>query len=223
MRILVVEDEPKIAAFLAKGLREEGHVVDVAGDLASARHWKGEHDYELLLVDRMLPDGDGLTLVREMRREGDPTCSICLTARDRVSERVEGLHEGADDYIVKPFSFEELLARIEAVRRRSGRASGELHIADLVIDPERRQATRGGKDLRLTTQEFALLRYMAEHKGKVLTRTRLLENVWDMHHDPGTNIVDVYVSYLRGKVDKGFDPPLIHTIRGAGYILEAQR
>lgn len=137
-----------------------------------------------------------------------------------MADRVEGLNGGADDYLIKPFSFEELLARMAAVMRRSGEPEGLLQVGDLVIDPERHRATRQGKDLQLTSQEFALLRYLAQHQGKVLSRTRLLENVWDMHHDPGTNVVDVYVSYLRAKVDKGFDPPLIHTIRGVGYTLD---
>lgn len=219
MRILILEDDPRISSFLSKGLKEEGHVVEVTTEIASAKKRISEHPPELLLVDRMLPDGDGLSLVRELRRGGNRTPAICLTARDRVADRVEGLNGGADDYLIKPFSFEELLARMAAVMRRGGEPEGLLQVGDLVIDPERHRATRQGKDLQLTSQEFALLRYLAQHQGKVLSRTRLLENVWDMHHDPGTNVVDVYVSYLRAKVDKGFDPPLIHTIRGVGYTL----
>jgi DNA-binding response OmpR family regulator len=221
MRILILEDDPRISSFLCKGLKEEGHVVDVATEIAAAKKQISEHPPELLLVDRMLPDGDGLSLVRELRRCGSRTPAICLTARDRVADRVEGLNGGADDYLIKPFSFEELLARMAAVMRRGGSPEGVLQVGDLVIDPERHRATRQGKDLQLTSQEFALLRYLAEHQGKVLSRTRLLENVWDMHHDPGTNVVDVYVSYLRAKVDKGFETTLIHTVRGVGYMLEA--
>ena len=220
MRILILEDDPRISSFLSKGLKEEGHVVEVTTEIAAAKKRISEHPPELLLVDRMLPDGDGLSLVRELRRGGNRTPAICLTARDRVADRVEGLNGGADDYLIKPFSFEELLARMAAVMRRGGEPEGLLQVGDLVIDPERHRATRQGKDLQLTSQEFALLRYLAQHQGKVLSRTRLLENVWDMHHDPGTNVVDVYVSYLRAKVDKGFDPPLIHTIRGVGYTLD---
>ncbi len=221
MRILILEDDPRISAFLLKGLKEEGHVVELAAEISVAKQKIMEHPPELLLVDRMLPDGDGLSLVRELRHQGNRTPAICLTARDRVADRVEGLNGGADDYLIKPFSFEELLARIAAVMRRGGSPTGLLQVGDLVIDPDGHRASRGGKDLQLTSQEFALLRYLAQHQGKVLSRTRLLENVWDMHHDPGTNVVDVYVSYLRAKVDKGFEPALIHTVRGVGYMLEA--
>lgn len=219
MRILVVEDERKIAGFLARGLGEDGHRVDVAVDLAAARTAVDSADYDLLLVDRMLPDGDGLSLVRELRRRKVETPAICLTARERVEERVEGLSGGADDYLVKPFAFEELLARIAAVmRRRPG--SGVIEVADLKIDPAARRVYRGERELRLTAREFDLLRYLAENAGRVLGRTRLLEAVWDTTHDPGTNTVDVYVSYLRAKVDKGDARPLIHTVRGVGYVLE---
>ncbi|MCK6505937.1 response regulator transcription factor [Myxococcota bacterium] len=219
MRILVIEDERKIAAFLQRGLREEGHQVDMAADCGAARDRLGAGDYDLLLVDRMLPDGDGLSIVRDLRREGDRTPAICLTARDRVDERVEGLYGGADDYLVKPFAFDELLARIAAIARRTGQG-GRLQVGDLVVDVEAHRAWRGGEELRLTAQEFHLLRYLAENAGRVLTRTRILERVWDMHHDPGTNVVDVYISYLRQKVDRGRDRPLIHTVRGIGYMLE---
>ncbi|MCA9490889.1 MAG: response regulator transcription factor [Myxococcales bacterium] len=219
MRVLVVEDERKIAGFLERGLTDEGHVVDVASDLAQARTALGAHDYDLLLVDRMLPDGDGLSIVRELRREGSSVPTICLTAKDRVEERVEGLYGGADDYIVKPFAFDELLARIAAVQRRAGGAD-VLEIADLRVDVPARRVFRGGVEIRLTAQEFALLRYLAERTGRVMSRTRLLSGVWDTMHDPGTNIVDVYISYLRAKIDKDFDRPLLHTVRGVGYVLE---
>lgn len=219
MRILVVEDEPKIAGFLLRGLDEEGHRVDVVADLAAARLAVRVERYDLLLVDRMLPDGDGLTVVRELRREHDRTPAICLTARDRVEERVEGLYSGADDYLVKPFEFEELLARIAAVTRR-GVGAERLEVGDLVVDVEAHRVTRAGVEVALTAQEFALLRYFAENAGRVLTRTRLLDAVWGTTHDPRTNVVDVYVSYLRAKIDKGFSQPLLHTVRGAGYVLE---
>jgi len=219
MRILVVEDEPKIAGFLARGLGEEGHQVDVVGDLAAARAAVNAEPYDLLLIDRMLPDGDGLSVVRELRRERDRTPAICLTARDRVEERVEGLYGGADDYLVKPFEFSELLARIAAVTRR-GPESDRLVVADLVLDMAAHRVTRDGRDVQLTAQEFSLLRYFAEHAGRVLSRTRLLDAVWGMTHDPRTNVVEVYVSYLRAKIDKGFDRPLLHTVRGVGYVLE---
>ncbi len=220
MRILLLEDEPKISRFLARGLGEEGHRVQVTEDIDHARRALTDAAFDLWIVDRMLPDGDGLTLVRERRKAGDRTPALCLTARDRVEERVEGLIGGADDYIVKPFAFDELLARIAALARRAG--GGErLVVGDLEIDPGAHRAWRGGQDLKLTAQEFRLLRYLAENAGRVLSRTRLLEHVWDTHHDPGTNVVDVYVGYLRGKVDKGFERPLLHTVRGVGYVLEA--
>ncbi len=219
MRILVVEDERKIAGFLRRGLGEEGHRVEVAEDLDAARAAIAGGGFDLVILDRMLPDGDGLDLVRELRRRGDATPAICLTARDRVNERVEGLHGGADDYLVKPFSFEELLARIAAVSRRAG-AGERLEIADLVLDLAAHRVSRAGRDIQLTAKEFALLRALAEGAGRVLSRTRLLERVWETSHDPGTNVVDVAVSALRAKVDRGFDRPLIHTVRGVGYVLE---
>ncbi len=219
MRILVVEDEPKIADFLRRGLEGEGHRVHIAADLESARVAHGVVEPDLMLVDRMLPDGDGLGLVRDLRRSGDLTPAICLTARDRLEERVEGLYGGADDYLVKPFALDELLARIAAVGRRT--PGGErIEVGDLAIDVPARRVYRGGDELRLTAREFDLLRYLAEHRGRVLSRTRLLDAVWDTTHDPGTNVVDVYISYLRAKVDKGRSSPLLHTVRGVGYVLE---
>lgn len=222
MRILVVEDEPKIAGFLSRGLTGEGHRVDVCGDVASARLAVKVETYDLVLVDRMLPDGDGLAIVRELRRADVRTPAICLTARDRVEERVEGLYGGADDYLVKPFEFDELLARIAAVTRRAPSAD-RVEIGDLQIDVAAHRVSRAGREIVLTAQEFALLRYLAEHRGHVLSRTRLLDAVWGTTHDPRTNVVDVYVSYLRAKIDKGFARPLIHTVRGAGYVLEDGR
>ncbi|WP_044965090.1 response regulator transcription factor [Sorangium sp. So ce281] len=219
MRILVIEDERKIAGFLRRGLAEEGHQVHVEEDLAGARRALAQGDYDLLLVDRALPDGDGLDLIRELRRGGAATPAICLTARDRVGERVEGLHGGADDYLPKPFSFEELLARIAAVSRRAGR-SERVEVADLLIDLAAHRVERAGREIHLTAKEFALLRALAESAGRVLSRTRLLERVWDVGHDPGTNVVDVAISALRAKVDRGFARPLIHTVRGVGYVLE---
>ena len=219
MRILVIEDEPKIAGFLVRGLEGEGHRVEVVSDLEAARlAVRGDH-FDLLLVDRMLPDGDGLAVVRELRRDKDRTPAICLTARDRVEERVEGLYGGADDYLVKPFEFDELLARIAAVTRRAP-TEERLVVGDLAIDIAAHRVYRDAREIQLTAQEFALLRYLVENQGRVLSRTRILDAVWGTTHDPRTNVVDVYVSYLRAKVDKGFARPLIHTVRGAGYVLE---
>lgn len=219
MHILVIEDEPKIAGFLTRGLTEEGHRVSVAHDVAEARRTLGVLEFDLLLVDRMLPDGDGLDVVRDLRRKHITTPAICLTARDRVEERVAGLYGGADDYLVKPFSFDELLARIAAVVRR-GPTVDVLEVGDLKIEPSTRRVYRGDDEIRLTVREFDLLRYLAEQRGNVVSRTRLLEAVWDTTHDPGTNTVDVYISYLRAKIDKGHESSLIHTIRGVGYALE---
>ncbi|TNF29632.1 MAG: response regulator transcription factor [Deltaproteobacteria bacterium] len=219
MRVLIIEDEPKIAGFLHRGLTEEGHQVDVVGDLDGARLAVRAERYDLLLVDRMLPDGDGLSVVRELRRARDRTPAICLTARDRVEERVEGLYGGADDYLVKPFELDELLARMAAVTRRAP-AAEQLEVGDLVIDVAAHRVRRADQELQLTAQEFSLLRYLAENAGRVLSRTRILDAVWGVTHDPRTNVVDVYISYLRAKVDKGFERPLIHTVRGAGYVLE---
>lgn len=222
MRILVIEDEPAIASLLQRGLSEEGHVVRLVTTAHEGRQALVEHDAELLIVDRGLPDGDGLELVRTLRAGGDHRPTIVLTARDRVDERVEGLYGGADDYVTKPFAFDELLARIAAVSRRLGGVQGRIRVGDLVVDTEALRVWRGNDEIQLTAQEFKLLRYLAEHEGKVVSRTRMLEAVWDTHHDPGTNIVDVYISYLRGKVDKGRERPLIHTVRGLGYVLEAR-
>lgn len=219
MYILVVEDEPKIAGFLRRGLEEEGHRVEVATAIAEGRLALELGSPDLLIVDRMLPDGDGLSLVRELRRAGATVPAICLTARDRVEERIEGLYGGADDYIVQPFAFGQLLARIAALTRRGPNAE-RIEIGDLLIDVPARRVQRGDTELRLTAKEFDLLRYLAENRGRVMSRTRLLEAVWDTTHDPGTNAVEVYISYLRAKVDKGFEHPLIHTVRGVGYVVE---
>ena len=220
MHILILEDEPKIASFLRRGLSEEGHMVEAAADLRGARELLGKSSFDLLLVDRMLPDGDGLSLVRELRRAGSQTPVLCLTARDRVEERVEGLNGGADDYLVKPFSIDELLARVAALARRSGLAGGRVSVGDLEVDLDALRVWRAGAEVRLTAQEFRLLRALAEHPGHIVSRTRLLESAWDLHHDPGTNVVDVYVGYLRAKIDRGHARPLIHTVRGLGYVLE---
>jgi len=222
MRVLVIEDERKIASFLQRGLEEEGHRVRVAEDLLGARRMVDDEEPDLLLVDRMLPDGDGLSLIRELRREGRMVPAICLTARDRVEEKVTALYGGADDYVVKPFSFDELLARIAAVTRRS--PGGErLRVADLEIDVAAHRVWRSGEELALTQKEFALLLALAESRGRVLSRARLLERVWETTHDPGTNVVDVAMSALRAKVDRPYERALLHTVRGVGYVLDDTR
>ena len=222
VRILLVEDDRRIASFLRRGLTEEGHLVEVAEDLGEARSAVDRGDWQVIVVDRMLPDGDGLSLIRELRRAGTAIPAICLTARDRVEERVEGLTGGADDYLVKPFAFAELLARIDNVARRAARHGDALEVGDLHIDCAAHRVTRAGQAVALTAQEFRLLRHLAENAGRVMTRARLLEAVWGMQFDPGTNMVDVYISYLRAKVDRPFAGPLIHTVRGVGYVLETR-
>ncbi len=222
MRILVIEDQSAIARFMANGLSEEGHTVTTVTDLAHARE-RLRDGWDVLIVDRMLPDGDGLDLVRAMRRDGDTTPVMCVTARDQVPERVAGLHAGADDYLVKPFAFEELLARVLALHRRAG-GDAPLRVGDLVVDRHAHRVWRGDEELLLTAQEFRLLVVLAQSAGTVLTRANLLARVWDVHHDPGTNVVDVYVRYLRQKLERPDQPRLLHTVRGVGYVLDtAQR
>jgi two-component system OmpR family response regulator len=223
MHLLLIEDERRLAELLGRSLREEGHRVSWAPDLAEARILLATDDGpELLIVDRMLPDGDGLDLIRTLRARGDRRPALCLTARDQVDERVEGLHGGADDYIGKPFALEELLARVAALARRLQTADPELRVGDLHLDAHALRAWRAGEELRLTAQEFKLLRYLAEHQGHVLSKSRILNAVWEIQHDPGTNLVEIYISYLRAKVDKGAEYPLIHTVRGLGYVLECR-
>lgn len=221
MRLLVVEDDPRLADWLRRSLLEEGHTVDVATTLAEARAALDTQD--LVVLDRMLPDGDGLELLRGMRARKDRRPVLCLTARDRVDERVEGLRTGADDYLVKPFALDELLARVQALVRRSRQGDAEVRVGDLAVDLDALRVWRGDQEILLTPQEFRLLRVFAENIGRVMTRMRLLELAWDMHHDPGTNVVDVYVGYLRAKIDVDRDKSLIRTVRGMGYIFEAPR
>lgn len=224
MRVLIIEDEPRMASLLRRSLTEEGHDVVVAGTLADAGRVLSTASVapDLLIVDRMLPDGDGLGMVRQLRAAGDVRPALVLTARDRVDDRVEGLHSGADDYLGKPFALAELLARVEALGRRVVSPVRTLRIGDLELDRDSMRVRRAGEEVRLTAQEFRLLVCLAEHAGRVLSKSRLLELVWDIHHDPGTNLVEVYISYLRSKIDKrpGVGAPLIHTVRGLGYVLE---
>jgi two-component system copper resistance phosphate regulon response regulator CusR len=221
MKILVVEDEEKTAAYLRKGLTEQGFVVDVCGQgdegLVAAR----SSGYDLLILDVMLPERDGWSVLSELRRTGHETPVLYLTARDAVQDRVKGLELGADDYLVKPFAFSELLARIRNIFRRGPhRQPDVLRIADLELDLMRHRASRAGQRLDLTPKEFALLSLLARRQGEVLTRTLIAEQVWDMNFDSNTNVVDVHVRRLRAKVDDPFEPKLIHTVRGVGYVLE---
>ena len=217
MHILVLEDDPAIADLLRRALKEDGHTVALAATIAAARDMLG--GVELMLVDRMLPDGDGLDLLRQLRASGDRRPALCITARDRVEERVDGLLGGADDYLTKPFAMAEMLARIKALARRAEKPH-VLVVGDLRVDLAANRFWRGEIELELTPQEAKLLKVFAENTGKVLSRPKILELAWGLKRDPGTNIVDVYVGYLRHKLDDGRPKPLLRTVRGIGWVLE---
>jgi two-component system copper resistance phosphate regulon response regulator CusR len=221
MKILLVEDEPKIAAFLRKGFAENGFSVDVASRGDDGLHLARTGSYDLVILDVLLPQMDGWSLLSALRREGRQTPVVYLTARDAVHDRVKGLELGADDYLVKPFAFSELLARVRSVLRRGPTRQQEiLCVADLEVDVVRHRAARAGQRLELTPKEFALLSLLARRAGDVLSRTVIAEQVWDMNFDSDTNVVDVHIRHLRAKVDEPFERKLIHTVRGAGYVLE---
>jgi len=221
MKLLVVEDELRLAAYLRKGLAEEGYVVEVAHDGIDGLHLAMEGRHDLIVLDCMLPGIDGISLLAALR-ETRQTPVLMLTARMRVEDRVRGLRAGADDYLVKPFAFSELVARIEVLlrRARAPESSAMLELADLQVDLLRRRATRGGTRLGLTAREFALLALLLRRQGEVLSRTEIAEQVWDVNFDYGTNVIDVAVQRLRGKLDAPFERPLLHTVRGMGYVLE---
>lgn len=226
MRILIVEDDREAAAYLIKAFREGGHAADHAADGLEGYAMAREGDYDVLIVDRMLPKLDGLSLIRSLREQKVQTPVLILSALGQVDDRVKGLRAGGDDYLPKPYAFSELLARVEVLaRRRSAAASpGEptaYQVGDLELDRLSHRVTRSGQEIVLQPREYRLLEYLIKHAGQVVTRTMLLEHVWDYHFDPQTNVIDVHVSRLRAKVDKGFDRPLIHTIRGAGYMVRA--
>ncbi|MCG8673086.1 MAG: response regulator transcription factor [Pseudomonadales bacterium] len=222
MRILVIEDDPQVADFIVKGLQEENHIADTASEGNQGLLMAATENYDALVVDRMLPGLDGLSIVKTLRATGNKTPVLILSAMGEVDQRVEGLNAGGDDYLVKPFAFSELLARLEALLRRTQQESdtqSQLTVSDLTIDLLARKVTRAQKTIELQQREFRLLEYLMRHTGQVVSRTMLLEQVWDYHFDPQTNVVDVHISRLRQKIDKGFGTPLIHTIRGAGYRL----
>jgi DNA-binding response OmpR family regulator len=224
MRVLVVEDDKRLGDILARGLREESYAVDQAMD-GEEGEWLGfENPYDIIILDLMLPRKDGLTVLANLRRGGVKTPILILTAKDKQEDVVKGLDEGADDYLRKPFSFDELLARVRALLRRpvAEVAGGTLVIGELTIDPARKEVHRAGKRIDLTAKEFALLEYFARHPGIVLSRTQLSEHVWDMNFDPLSNVVDVYVGYLRNKIDRDFEYPMIRTVRGHGYTLDSE-
>jgi two-component system OmpR family response regulator len=226
MKLLIVEDDSEAAAYLVNGLVEAGHVADHAANGIDGYALARERPYDVLVVDRMLPRLDGLTLIGRLRAEGMTTPVLILSALGQVDDRVEGLRAGGDDYLTKPYAFAELLARVEALGRRSahGPADTVYRVGDLELDRLAHEVRRAGREVPLQPREFRLLEYLMRHAGQVVTRTMLLENVWDYHFDPQTNVIDVHVSRLRSKIDKGFDRPLLHTVRGAGYMIrEAPR
>lgn len=221
MRLLIVEDEPKVARFIERGLREEHFSVDAAFDGEEGLDLALVHDYDLVILDVMLPKKDGFEVLEALRAAKRPCKVLMLTARDAVKDRVRGLNGGADDYLVKPFAFEELLARVRVLLRRSGGAeTASLSFADLVLDVKARKVTRAGQPVALSAREFAVLEHLMRHQGEVISRTRLSEQVWDQHFDSMTNVIDVTLYHLREKVDRGFGSPLIHTVRGVGYVLK---
>jgi two-component system OmpR family response regulator len=223
VKILLIEDDRQTADYIAKGLREHGHVVDKADNGRDGLYMATGEAYDVMIVDRNLPQMDGLSLVKAARASGTKTPVLFLTTMGGVDDRVAGLEAGADDYLVKPFAFAELMARVSALARRPPIvATTSLRASDLEIDLLARTVTRGGKRIELLAQEFKILEYLMRHAGEIVTRTMLLEKVWDFHFDPKTNIVETHISRLRGKIDKGFDKPLLHTVRGAGYVIRPQ-
>jgi heavy metal response regulator len=223
MRILLVEDEPRVARFVAKGLREKSYAVDIATEGESALYQTEINDYDLIILDVMLPGKDGFEICRELRGRGLNAPVLMLTARDAIDDRVEGLDSGADDYLIKPFEFKELLARVRALLRRvRDFRPSVMQVADLILNTADHTAARAGRRIDLTAKEYALLEYFALHRGRLLGREEIAEHVWDENFDPVSNIIDVYVRRLRKKVDEGFGSPLIHTRRGAGYILSSE-
>ena len=223
MHLLLIEDDQEAAQFLLKGLRESGYSVDHAADGRDGLFKATEGQFDLIITDRMLPHMDGLTLVKFLREQGRRTPVLVLSALGTVDDRVLGLKAGGDDYLTKPFAFSELLARVEALLRRSAASNDapatRLKVADLEMDLLSRRVTRAGRDIELTAREFKLLEFLLRHAGQVVTRTMLLEGVWDLQFDPQTNLSDVHLSRLRQAVDRGFSKPLIHTVRGAGYVI----
>lgn len=221
MRILLIEDEKKVARFISKGLMEESYAVDIAPDGEEGAFLAEINDYDLIILDIMLPKKDGFEVMKEIRSKGIKIPVIMLTAKDDIKDKIHGLDLGADDYITKPFAFSELLARIRAVMRRlDEKRDCKIKVGDLLIDPTTRRVLRGDKEIELTNKEYALLEYFARNPNRILSRTIIAEHVWDYQFDPMTNVIDVYINYLRQKIDRGFDKKLIHTIRGVGYIFK---
>jgi len=221
MRILVIEDEQKVANFIKRGLKEEGYSVDVAYDGEEGYLLAKDNEYDVIILDIMLPKMDGITLCKKLRAEKIFTPILMLTAKDSVKDKVVGLDSGANDYLTKPFSFEELLARIRVLLRKDQTATPtKLKVDDLVLDLLTHKVSRAGKEIPLTNKEYALLEYLMRNAGSIVTRTMISEHVWDINFDTFTNVIDVYVNYLRNKIDKGYKKKLIHTIRGRGYMIK---
>lgn len=221
MKILLVEDDREAATYLMQALDEAGHLTHHASDGETGYAMASSMDYDVLIIDRMLPRRDGLSIIESLRAEGDHTPTLILSALGEVDDRVTGLRAGGDDYLTKPYAFTELLARIEVLARRSNPSEGDtsFKVGDLSLDRLSRKVERGDETIILQPREFRLLEYLMKHAGQVVTRTMLLENVWDYHFDPQTNVIDVHMSRLRSKIDKGHQNPLLHTIRGAGYMI----
>jgi len=220
MRLLIIEDEKKVADFIKRGLKEEGYSIDVAFDGEEGHFQASSNEYDAIILDLMLPKIDGISLCRKLRQEKITTPVLMLTAKDSVKDKVTGLDSGANDYLTKPFSFEELLARIRALLRKSETATPtKLQIVDLILDLLTHKVTRTGKEIILTNKEYALLEYLMRNPGSIVTRTMISEHVWDINFDTFTNVIDVYVNYLRNKIDKGHKKKLIHTVRGRGYTI----
>jgi len=223
VRILLVEDESRVAGFIAKGLREQAYAVDIAGDGQQALYQAAVNEYDLVILDVMLPLKDGHTVCRELRASGFRTPILMLTARGSVDDRVEGLDSGADDYLAKPFDFKELLARLRALlRRTAGLRPAVAQVADLTLDTASHAVTRAGKPVSLTAKEYALIEFLVLNEGRVVGREQIGQHVWDENFDPFSNVIDVYIKRLRSKLDTGFSRRLIHTRRGEGYILSAE-
>ncbi len=221
MRVLVIEDDKETAAFLVKALKESGHAAETAQDGETGLSYARAGDYDVLIIDRMLPERDGLSVIEALRKDADRTPVLILSALGEVDDRVKGLRAGGDDYLTKPYAYSELLARIEALARRSAPEESETTyvVGDLVLDRLSHKVVRSGESIILQPREFRLLEYLMKNAGQVVTRTMLLEHVWDYHFDPQTNVIDVHISRLRAKIDKGFNSPLLHTVRGAGYMI----
>ena len=222
MKILVVEDEKKVASFIKRGLEQEGYIVDVVDDGVSGESHAETNEYDVVVLDIMLPSKSGLDVLKSLKEKKVKSAVLLLTARDTVEDRVTGLNLGADDYLTKPFAFEELLARVRALSRRSSGAAAELKFEDLSLDPVTRKAMRDGVEIDLTLKEYALLEYLLRNPNRVLSRTLIAENVWKQSFDTETNVVDVYINHLRNKLDKPPYKRLIHTVRGVGYVLKKE-